>query len=601
VQQFRSRGSDPWPSTVKALLVHTAVDQCCTDANLSDVDGPGPDYAYGYGKIDVQAAVDLLRDRHNGRVVEAAGCSALGSCPADAVSLCDLNGDGDSDDDEYSVTLPAGLASWRATLVWDDLSVGGSVLARGAPALVNDLDLFLVAPDGTITRPWVLNPAVPANAAGRGRDSLNVVEVVDLPNPMSGTWTIHVRPTVIAPPSDLYPAQRYTLVYPTYRADVMIKDYADDDGGVPSVTEGPDGWTPVRYWQSPEITIEGGESIDPGVDKVLHVAVTNRGNVTVENAAVQLYWTNSNIGRDWVDYQGNPMGLCLIASLAPGERSDPAACEIHYTWNAVDLVIGDDGSAHVCLLATVLALDDGITFPGYATVLALGDANPSPSFVPWDNNLAQQNVADEFTEGEDGTLDFEVHNPSNQGTRQIEIVADASGLPPGWGYQVLPQGPIPVPPLGTVLAEAKIVPAANASAGARGRLVLEGRDFVTKSFLLGGVTFDLHVGSTDTDGDGRRDGIDNCTASANPTQLDADHDGYGNACDADLTNDGIVNFADLARMKGVFFKPDELADLNGDLIVNFADLAILKKGFFKPPGPSGLSGAGHVPCGASAP
>jgi hypothetical protein len=213
VQQFRTRGSDPWPSTVKALLVHTAVDQCCTDANLADVDGPGPDYAYGYGKIDVQAAIDLLRDRHNGRVVEAPGFGVLGDCPEDAAALCDNDGDGGSDDDEYCVMLPAGLANWRATLVWDDLSVPGSVLARGAPALVNDLDLFLVAPDGTITQPWVLNPAAPANAATRGRDSLNVVEVVDLPNPMSGTWTIHVRPTVIAPPSDLYPPQRYTLAY----------------------------------------------------------------------------------------------------------------------------------------------------------------------------------------------------------------------------------------------------------------------------------------------------------------------------------------------------------------------------------------------------
>jgi subtilisin family serine protease len=206
VQQFRSQsGADPWPSTVKALLVHTAVDQCCTDQNNADVDGPGPDYAYGYGKIDVQAALDLVRDQRNGRVIEAEGFGAPGSCPTDANALCDFDGDGVSDDDEYTVSLPAGLASWRATLVWDDLSVGGSLLARGAPALVNDLDLFLEAPDGTITRPWVLNPNLPANAATRARDSLNVVEVVDLSNPMSGAWTIHVRPTVISPPSDLVP------------------------------------------------------------------------------------------------------------------------------------------------------------------------------------------------------------------------------------------------------------------------------------------------------------------------------------------------------------------------------------------------------------
>ena len=607
VQQFRTRGSDPWPSTVKALLIHTAIDQCCTDANNSDADGPGPDYAYGYGKIDVQAAADFLRDRHNARVVEAPGFGP-GSCPTDANTLCDPDGNGISNDDEYTVSIPAGVTRWRATLVWDDLSAGGSLLARGAPALVDDLDLFLVAPDGTVTRPWVLNPAVPANGAARGRDSLNVVEVVDLQNPASGTWTIHVRPTVISPPSDLVPPQRYTLLYQTYRADVMIKDYASDDGGVPSVFEGPDGWTPVRYWQTPEITIEGGESIDPGEQKVLHVAVTNRGNVTVDNAVVQLYWTNSNIGRDWPDYLANPMGACLVTDLAPGERSGPADCEIRYTWDAADLVIGADGSAHVCLLGTVLAIDDGITFPGYATVTALGDPNPSPDYVPWDNNLAQQNVVDEFTGTEDGTIDVEVHNPSNQGTRQIEIVPDARGLPSGWSYQIQPDEPVVVPPLGTALVRARIVPPPGAPNGATGRLVLQGRDAVTKSFMLGGVTFDLHVGPPDGDLDGHPDTADNCPAVANPDQADGDadgvgtacdncklranapqtdtdHDGYGNACDADLNGDGIVNFADLARMKSVFFTSDAQADLTGDGLVNFADLAVLKSGFFKPPGP----------------
>jgi hypothetical protein len=62
-----------------------------------------------------------------------------------------------------------------------------------------------------------------------------------------------------------------------------------------------------------------------------------------------------------------------------------------------------------------------------------------------------------------------------------------------------------------------------------------------------------------------------------------------------------VNFADLAKMKSVFFKVDAVTDLNADDIVNFADLAILKKSFFKAPGPSGLSCAGHAPCDASAP
>ena len=59
----------------------------------------------------------------------------------------------------------------------------------------------------------------------------------------------------------------------------------------------------------------------------------------------------------------------------------------------------------------------------------------------------------------------------------------------------------------------------------------------------------------DTDSDGIPDLGDNCTTRANFFQVDADHDGYGNACDPDLSNDGVVNFTDLALLKKVFFKP----------------------------------------------
>jgi Tol biopolymer transport system component/predicted flap endonuclease-1-like 5' DNA nuclease len=97
----------------------------------------------------------------------------------------------------------------------------------------------------------------------------------------------------------------------------------------------------------------------------------------------------------------------------------------------------------------------------------------------------------------------------------------------------------------------------------------------------------------DVDSDGVPNIADNCQILANPDQRDTDGDGFGNACDADLNNDGIVNFADLAKMKSVFFKTNADADLNGDGIVNFADLARLKSLFFKAPGPSGLAREGR--------
>jgi hypothetical protein len=48
----------------------------------------------------------------------------------------------------------------------------------------------------------------------------------------------------------------------------------------------------------------------------------------------------------------------------------------------------------------------------------------------------------------------------------------------------------------------------------------------------------------DADGDGIADARDNCRDTFNPEQTDADHDGLGDACDADNDNDGVANLAD---------------------------------------------------------
>ena len=107
------------------------------------------------------------------------------------------------------------------------------------------------------------------------------------------------------------------------------------------------------------------------------------------------------------------------------------------------------------------------------------------------------------------------------------------------------------------------------------------------------VEFDLTESGVDTDGDGVLDADDNCTLASNVEQIDSDADGFGNACDADLNNDNIVNFADLGIFRLAFFgnpnsdnwNPD--ADFNGDGNVGFIDLGLMRTYFFGPPGPAG--------------
>jgi hypothetical protein len=163
IEQFRaSIGGDPLPSTVKALLVQTAVDM---DDGTSYYN-PGPDYASGYGRVDVQAAADAI---------------IAGNVQEDQVS----NGQTDT----FALDVPGGTSSLKVTLAWDDEP--GAVNA--SPALVNNLNLILVEPNGITTHlPWVLNPASPSSNATTGTDNTNNVEQVEVNSPTAGTWQVQV-------------------------------------------------------------------------------------------------------------------------------------------------------------------------------------------------------------------------------------------------------------------------------------------------------------------------------------------------------------------------------------------------------------------------
>ncbi|ANM29520.1 hypothetical protein ABI59_07890 [Acidobacteria bacterium Mor1] len=101
----------------------------------------------------------------------------------------------------------------------------------------------------------------------------------------------------------------------------------------------------------------------------------------------------------------------------------------------------------------------------------------------------------------------------------------------------------------------------------------------------------------DVDGDGVFDYMDNCLLDANPDQRDTDRDGFGNRCDPDFDQNGVVTEADeLFLLHGIDAEPPEidtaeslrsqrLMDLNGDGVVDLLDLEILRTYNFRAPGP----------------
>lgn len=74
------------------------------------------------------------------------------------------------------------------------------------------------------------------------------------------------------------------------------------------------------------------------------------------------------------------------------------------------------------------------------------------------------------------------------------------------------------------------------------------------------------VGIVDQDGDGVKDLIDNCPTIPNADQANYDGDAFGDACDTDDDNDGVLDTEDLFP-----FDPTESVDTDGDGIGNNSD------------------------------
>jgi hypothetical protein len=106
----------------------------------------------------------------------------------------------------------------------------------------------------------------------------------------------------------------------------------------------------------------------------------------------------------------------------------------------------------------------------------------------------------------------------------------------------------------------------------------------------------------DADGDGVLDPSDNCLFEPNPDQVDTDQDGYGNLCDADLNDDGLVGGPDFNLFRAAFgrapgepgYDPD--ADFTGDGAIGGPDFNVIRAALGAAPGPSGLVCAGSPPC-----
>ncbi len=150
-------GAQPTAVLLKGLLTGCADDQ----------GNPGPDYRYGLGMFNLARSVKALEEnRYRSFNISAAATT-----------------------NTFTVTVPANLAQLKVLLVWND----PAATPLAAKALLNDLDLTVTSPSGTLIRPLVLNPANPAAIAQPGTDTLNNIEQVVITTPAAGTYTVTVN------------------------------------------------------------------------------------------------------------------------------------------------------------------------------------------------------------------------------------------------------------------------------------------------------------------------------------------------------------------------------------------------------------------------
>jgi hypothetical protein len=171
-QQYKQLFSSQAPAAlIRTVLINSA----------DDVDAPGPDFRAGFGKMNALMAFRTVKENRffNG---ELAGSSLR----------------------EYRINVPAGTALLKITLGWNEPAVA----AGSEKALLNDLDLELGAPGGSVVLPWTLNsyPAVDSllKPAARKKDTLNTNEQISMADPAAGEYIIRVRSGSLRTPNQLF-------------------------------------------------------------------------------------------------------------------------------------------------------------------------------------------------------------------------------------------------------------------------------------------------------------------------------------------------------------------------------------------------------------
>jgi len=153
-------------ATLKALAIHTT-----KEAGTN----PGPDYSFGWGLLDVEAAAQVILQEDGENIIIEEKELANGQTM------------------EFNLG-PVEGKKITATIVWQD-PAGTPVSAGLDPSnlmLVNDLDIKIVDSGTDEYYPWILNPLAPAQPASKGDNFRDNVEKIEFENPQPRPYKLIV-------------------------------------------------------------------------------------------------------------------------------------------------------------------------------------------------------------------------------------------------------------------------------------------------------------------------------------------------------------------------------------------------------------------------
>lgn len=164
----RNAGRFMRSATLKALTIQTA-----KEAGMND----GPDYMNGWGLLDAEASARMIIDEN-------------GSSKAIRELVLD---NGQTYEFDF---ISDGIEPIKVTIAWTDPpgTPPPPSLNPRTPMLVNDLDIRIIAEDGTVFFPWSLNPNNGVSAvAARNVDNIrDNVEKIEIQAPSAQRYTVRV-------------------------------------------------------------------------------------------------------------------------------------------------------------------------------------------------------------------------------------------------------------------------------------------------------------------------------------------------------------------------------------------------------------------------